>query len=83
MIRDDDRAGLRAALEAGLDVEAADALGRTPLMHAAIHARPELITELLSRSASRTRVDRLGLSAEMYATRSPDARVRAALAERR
>lgn len=83
LIRDDDRAGLRAALEAGLDVDAADAQGRTPLMHAAIHARPELIAELLARSASRTRVDRLGLTAEAYAARSPDARVRAALGEGR
>ncbi|MBT9500049.1 MAG: hypothetical protein IV092_02295 [Burkholderiaceae bacterium] len=83
LIRDDDRAGLRAALEAGLDVDATDAQGRTPLMHAAIHARPELIAELLARSASRTRVDRLGLTAEAYAARSPDARVRAALGEGR
>lgn len=83
LIRDNNRAGLRAALEAGLDVEAVDALGRTPLMHAAIEARPELITELLARSASRTRVDRLGLTADQYAARSPDARVRAALGEGR
>lgn len=83
LIRSDDRAGLRAALEAGLEVDATDALGRTPLMHAAIEARPELITELLARSASRTRVDRLGLTAEAYAARSPDARVRAALGEGR
>nr|WP_316643969.1 ankyrin repeat domain-containing protein [uncultured Roseateles sp.] len=83
LIRNDDRAGLRAALEAGLDVDASDAQGRTPLMYAAIHARPELIAELLARSASRARVDRFGLTAEMYAARSPDPRVRAALAEGR
>jgi len=83
LIRNDDRAGLRAALEAGLAVDATDALGRTPLMHAAIHARPELITELLARSASRTRADSLGLTATQYAARSPDARVRAMLGDGR
>lgn len=79
LIRNDDRAGLRAALDAGLEVDAVDALERTPLMHAVLNARPELIAELLARSASRTRVDRFGLSAAQYAARSPDARVRAAL----
>ncbi|KAA0151884.1 hypothetical protein FNF29_04290 [Cafeteria roenbergensis] len=76
---------LAAAVEAGGDVEAADASGRTPLMTALFEAQPEAAAALLAAGASSSCTDRprdaapiLGGDASSWPPRIPTASVASA-----
>ncbi|WP_187300544.1 ankyrin repeat domain-containing protein, partial [Mizugakiibacter sediminis] len=80
-IAEDDPTGLRLLLKHRARVDAANALGRTALMHAALEGHRECVRVLLAAGADPARADQHGTTALMEAARAGAAGVIAALAE--
>jgi hypothetical protein len=70
--RDTDAGGVRVLVEAGADVNAIDASGRTALMNAAIAGRPDTVRLLLAAGALRYVRDNNGFTALDFAIRGAD-----------
>gem|GEM_PF-3243955 len=69
-------ADLAQAVQAGVDINAQDTYGQTPLMYAAGVNTPEVLREILNRGASVNTQSASGWTALMYAVRdNPDPRV--------
>lgn len=71
-IRRDDIPAATAALAAGADVNAPDATGATPLMHAVLYAQPRLVAVLLDHGAAANAANAVGASALMWAAPRTD-----------
>src|SRR5579883_2324789 len=61
-IRDGDVKAVRAQLDAGVDVNARDADGNTPLLLAAVYAGPECVELLLKKGADVNAANKLGVT---------------------
>lgn len=61
-IRDGDLKAVRAQLDTGLDVNARDADGNTPLLLAAVYAGPECVEWLLKKGADVNAANKLGVT---------------------
>jgi ankyrin repeat protein len=66
-IRDGDLKAVRAQLDGGVDVNALDADGNTPLLLAAVYADPECVDLLLKKGADVNAVNKLGVTPLMRA----------------
>jgi ankyrin repeat protein len=71
-IRRDDAAAVKVLIRADASVNAADASGATPLMHAALLAGPRVIRQLLDRGAEVNTANRFGATALMWAVSRPE-----------
>jgi uncharacterized protein len=69
-IAEDDARGVKLLLKHKANVNARDALGRTPLMVAALHGHPGIVRMLLDNGADVNVADRRGTTALMEAARS-------------
>ena len=67
-IRRDDLTEVRRMLASDIDVNATDQFGETPLMHAALHAGPEVLQRLLNHGADPNQANDAGATALMRAT---------------
>ena len=68
---DGDLEKVTASLEAGTDVNAMDADGRTALMFAAFNGHSELVLKLMEKGAVVDRRDQMGRTALLYAATGP------------
>src|SRR5215475_3137832 len=66
-IRRNDLAQVKSLVEAGADVKTADDTGATPLMYAALYARPDCLKLLIDHGASVNSLNKYGATALMWA----------------